>query len=206
MGFVDFVRSFSSEWWRITLLGEPTILIPVSIIVIVWLWFACGASVSLKWAALLAIGGGVLISQKLLYYVAGISFSSIKLYTMSGHSVAASYVYGSLIAIIAREWPRWLKYIGWLPTALLVISIGISRVAVAGHRSSEAISGLSLGTILLIVFVRYVWLAARARVTVWLLAVPVFVTIIATYGHVFEFENIFRWLGRWANPGSRFYR
>ena len=205
MTFTEYVRSFSTEWWRITLLGEPTMLIPVSAIVMVWLWTSCGRRVSLIWAGLLCLGGALLIAQKLLYYVGGVSLSSIRLYTMSGHSVAAAYVYGSLIAMIARPWPRPLKYLAWAAVAALVLAIGVSRVAVAGHRISEAVSGLGLGSILLVGFLRYAWRDAAARVSVWTLSVPCLATIVATYGHVYEFENIFRYLGRLAHPGSRFY-
>ncbi len=205
MTFVEYVRSFASEWWRITLLGEPTMLIPVAVVTIVWLWASCARRIALVWAGLLCLGGALLVAQKLLYYVGGISLSSIRLYTMSGHSLAASFIYGSLIAIIAREWPRALKYLAWTAVAALVLAIGVSRVAVAGHRSSEAISGLALGTILLGCFLHYSWRGARPRVSIWALAIPCLLVMIATYGHVIEFENIFRYLGRLAHPGSRFY-
>jgi undecaprenyl-diphosphatase len=206
MNFVDQIRSYTPAWWRITLLGEPLMMIPVAIVVIVWLWFSCSRRMALWWGALLALGGAILIAQKLLYYVGGVSLASIRLYTVSGHSVAASYIYGSLIAIIARNWPRGLRYVGWAAVALMVLAIGVSRVAVAGHRIAEAVTGLALGILLLAWFLRFVWRSGAPRYPVWTLAAPCFAVMALTYGHVYEFETIFRRLGRWARPGAIFYR
>jgi len=206
MTFVDYVRSFAPEWWRITLLGEPTMLIPVSVVVVIWLWFSCTSRITLMWGGLLILGGVLLITQKLLYYVGGLSLTSIQLYTVSGHSVAASYIYGSLIVMIARTWPRSLKYGAWVAVGGLVLAIGVSRVVVAGHRVSEAATGLALGLILLSCFLWFSWRTAHPRIAAWTLALPCLVTMALTYGHVFEFETIFRQLGRWARPGAAFYR
>ena len=205
MAFSDFVRSFNDEWWRVTLFGEPTMLMPVALIAAIWLYRACGARVALGWTGLLVLGGALLIAQKLLYYVGGVSLDGIRLYTMSGHSLASTYVYGSLIAIVARGWRPAPRYAAWLFTALFVLSIGVSRVAVAGHRSSEAIAGLLLGGALLATFLRKFWRDAQPRLAAWTLALPCAASRALAYGHVFEFENIFRYLGRWARPGARFY-
>ncbi len=206
MTFAEYVRSFAPQWWRITLLGEPTMMIPVAVVIFVWLWASCSRRTALVWGGLLGVGGGLLIAQKLLYYMAGISFDSIRLYTLSGHSVAASYIYGSLVAILCASWPRALRYVAWSLVALLVLAIGVSRVAVAGHRVSEAVVGLGLGTLLLGGFLRMAWRQAKARYAAWTLALPALIVIVAMYGRVFEFERIFRSLGRWARPGATFYR
>ncbi len=205
MTFADFVRSFNNEWWRVTLFGEPTMLMPVALIVTIWLYRACGARVALGWAGLLTLGGALLIAQKLLYYAGGVSLDGIRLYTMSGHSLASSYVYGSLTAMLTRGCRPAARYLAWLFTAVFVLSIGVSRVAVAGHRSSEAIAGLALGCLLLAAFLRKFWRGAQPRLAAWTLALPCAATMALAYGHVFEFENIFRYLGRWARPGARFY-
>ena len=186
MTFADFVRSFNNEWWRVTLFGEPTMLMPVALIVTIWLYRACGARVALGWAGLLTLGGALLIAQKLLYYVGGVSLDGIRLYTMSGHSLASSYVYGSLTAMLTRGCRPAARYLAWLFTAVFVLSIGVSRLLLAA-------------------FLRKFWRGAQPRLAAWTLALPCAATMALAYGHVFEFENIFRYLGRWARPGARFY-
>ena len=205
MTFAEQVRSFAPEWWRITLLGEPTMMIPVALVIFVWLWKSCDRRTALVWGLLLGLGGALLIGQKLLYYMAGVSFDSIRFYSLSGHSVAASYIYGSLVAIIGASWPRPVRYVAYGLIALLVLAIGISRVAVAGHRTSEAATGLVIGTMLLVGFLRLAWRGSKPRYAAWSLAAPTLVVIVAMYGRVFEFETIFRQLGRWARPGVTFY-
>ena len=205
MTFVEYVRSFAPEWWRITLLGEPTMLIPVSIVVVLWLWFSCTPRIALAVGGFLALGGVLLTAQKLLYYVGGFSLTSIRLYSVSGHSLAASYIYGSLIVMIARNWPRSLRYGAWVVVAVLVLAIGVSRVVVTDHRMSEAVIGLALGIILLSCFLWFSWRKAHPRHAAWTLALPCFGMMALAYGHVFEFETIFRHLGRWARPGAAFH-
>lgn len=205
MTFVEYLRSFAPEWWRITLLGEPTMLIPVSVVVILWLWFSCIPRIALTWGGLLALGGVLLTAQKLLYYVGGLSLEGIRLYSVSGHSLAAAYIYGSLIVIIARAWPRSLKHAAWGAVAVLVLAISVSRILVADHRTSEAVTGLALGIILLSCFLWFSWRNAHPRHAVWTLVLPSLAMMALTYGHVFEFETIFRHLGRWARPGAIFH-
>jgi hypothetical protein len=88
--------------------------------------------------------------------------------------------------------------------AVLVLAIGASRVAVAGHQVSEAVTGLALGVILLSCFLRFSWRNAYPCNAAWTLALPCFATMTLTYAHVFEFEMIFRQLGRWARPDAAF--
>ncbi len=206
MSFAEYVRTFDNEWWRITLLGEPLMMVPLALIVLVWLWRSCGARTMLAWGGLLVLGGSLLVAQKLLYYVGGFSLSSIRLYTMSGHSLAASYIYGSLAAIVARGWPAGCRWAVYVLAAGLILAIAVSRVAVAQHRPSEAIGGLTLGVLLLACYLRFYWSRARTHLAGWTLTLPCLLVMALTYGHVFEFENIFRQAGRWANPGVRFYR
>jgi hypothetical protein len=92
-GLADQVRSYAPAWWRVTLLGEPTMMIPVAVVVVAWLWLSCSRRIALWWGALLVIGGAILVAQKLLYYAGGVGLASIRLYTISGHSMAASFVY-----------------------------------------------------------------------------------------------------------------
>ena len=206
MNFIEYVRSFAPQWWRVTLLGEPTMMIPMAIVICVWLWLACSRRTALVWGGLLVVGGTLIVAQKLLYYMGGVSLSSIRLYTISGHSFSATYIYGSLALIVARRWPRPMRYLLWIAISVLVLGIGISRVAVAGHRVAEAVVGLGLGVSLLACFIRFGWRRAAPRYAGWTLALPGLAVIALTYGHVFEFERIFRQLGRWARPTATFYR
>jgi membrane-associated phospholipid phosphatase len=202
MSYVEYLRSFSPQWWRLTLLGEPTVLIPVSIIIAIWLWTACSFRVALRWTALLTLGAAILVAQKLLYYVGGFSITSIRLYTMSGHAMAASFVYGSLAALLTRDWRKFARHSAYTITATMVFGIGVSRVLVAGHHLSEAVSGLALGALLMIAFARWLWPEMRPTQTVWSLAIPCLIAISITYGHVFELENIFRKIGAWSKRGA----
>jgi hypothetical protein len=87
------------------------------------------------------------------------------------------------------------RWIGYVLAAALVLAIAAARVVVAPHRPAEAVAGLAIGAPLLAVFVGRFWRRAKPTLPAWTLALPCLAAIALTYGHVFEFENIFRWLG-----------
>lgn len=118
----------------------------------------------------------------------------------------ASYVCGALVVILCASWRRTWRYVAFAGVVALVLLIGVSRVAMFGHRISEAIVGLMIGTALLFVFLRKGWRPARPRWSAWTLAIPSLAVGVALYGHVFEFETIFRRIGRSFRPGATFYR
>lgn len=206
MNFVDTIRSWRPLWRLITLTAEPTLLIPLGLLIFGWLWLSCSRRTALWFGGLWVLGASLLVLQKLLYYAFGISLASIRLFSISGHSYMASYLYGSLVVILCASWRRANRYIAYAGVLLLVLLVGVSRVAMFGHRMSEAIVGLLIGTALLFVFLRKGWRPAHARFPAWTLAVPAVVLFVALYGHVYEFETIFRRIGRSVRPDAIFYR
>ena len=206
MNFVDTIRSYRPFWRLITLTAEPILMIPLGIVIFVWLWASCSRRTAFVWGGQLAVGGGLIVAQKLLYYMAGVSLDSIRLYSVSGHSFTASYMFGTLVVILCASWPRALRYVAGFAILIFVLLIGVSRVALFGHRIAEAVVGLALGAGLLFIFLKKSWRYAKPRLSAWTLALPSAVVMIAMYGRVFEIETIFRSLGRWARPGVNFYR
>lgn len=206
MNFVDTIRSWRPLWRLITLTAEPTLLIPLGLLIFGWLWLSCSRRTALWFGGLWAFGAALLVTQKLLYYAFGISLASIRLFSISGHSYMATYVYGSLVVILCASWRRTNRYIAFALVMLLVLLVGVSRVAMFGHRMSEAIVGLAIGAALLFWFLRKGWRHSQSRLSAWTLAIPAAVLFALLYGHVYEFETIFRRIGRSMRPDAIFYR
>jgi membrane-associated phospholipid phosphatase len=192
------------SWWQITLMGEPTLMIPLSLMIIFWLRSACGPKFGLWWGGLLLVIVAILASQKILYYAFGLSMESIELYSVSGHAAISLYVYGSLSVIIGRYIHPILRVLLWLCALALIGAIAISRLNIDAHRPSEIILGLIIGFVVLVVFLRFIWPRASSWLPIWTLALPSLLIILVFYGHVFEFERIMRFIGRWLRPGVTF--
>lgn len=86
MNFAETIRSYGPMWRRITLTAEPTLLIPLGLLIFGWLWLSCSRRTALWFGGLWVFGASLLVVQKLLYYTFGISLDAIRLYTISGHS------------------------------------------------------------------------------------------------------------------------
>lgn len=66
----------------------------------------------------------------------------------SGHSLASFCFYGALAAIITvRIEKLWLKTLIWLAAAILILSIGISRIYLGVHYPSDVLAGFTVGLI-----------------------------------------------------------
>ena len=204
MTFPGSWSDFIPSWWQITLMGEPTLMIPLSLMIIFWLRSACGPKFGLWWGSLLLIIVAILASQKILYYAFGLSLERIELYSVSGYAAISLYVYGSLGVIIGRYIHPFLRVLLWLGTLALIGGIAISRLNIDAHRPAEIILGLIIGSVVLIVFLRFIWPKASSWLPIWTLALPSLLIILVFYGHVFEFERIMRFIGRWLRPGVTF--
>jgi membrane-associated phospholipid phosphatase len=192
------------SWWQITLMGEPALMIPVSMMIIFWLRSACGPKFGLWWGALMGVIVAVLSLQKILYYAFGLALESIELYSVSGHAAISLYVYGSLTVMIGRYLHPVMRIVLWALSAALIVAIALSSLNIDAHLPSEIILGLLIGLSVLVVFLRFIWPKAKSWLPIWTLALPCFLIIFSVYGHVIDFERVMRFLGKVLRPGVTF--
>lgn len=141
--------------WLTAFGGSPTI-VAVAVVVtgFLWsygrafllgpLWIAVLGSLATTWA------GKFLIGRERPPFIE--AASAVAPSFPSGHATAAMAVYGFLAYALARELPTVrarFELVFW--TAVLIASIGFSRIFLSVHHTSDVLAGLLVGTFWLLV-------------------------------------------------------
>ena len=141
--------AFDQAMLTVTRLGDPDIVVPLTCIGFIWLWWRW------RWriAAIFAItcGGGAVLSTgfKLLFAKARPALWSQLItetsYSFpSGHALGSMVLYGFSAYLLAQRWPvqKWVIY---GVAALLIGSIGFSRIYLGVHWPSDVVAGYAIG-------------------------------------------------------------
>ena len=135
-------------WNFITRLGEAQILLPAALLFAWWLARRVAARPLVQWwLALLAIAASITTLTKLAFIGWGLGIASLNFTGISGHVMFAAAVYPLLTAAIgASHGTGWRGFWIGLGYALALL-IGLSRLVVGAHSSSEVFTGLALGAV-----------------------------------------------------------
>ncbi len=133
--------------------GSTAFLLALGAIIVVWLYLRKYRRGALLFA-ITTVGSSLLISLlKLAFRRARPEpfFETILpgSYSFpSGHSLGSFCFYGSLAAILAARTEKiWLKIVIWVSAALLISTIGISRIYLGVHYPSDVLAGFVVGLI-----------------------------------------------------------
>ena len=156
----------------LTRLGDAAVLVPLSVVVALPLWWRGRAALALAW--LLALGGNALLIALLkrvferarplhdhgLVSEPGFSFPS-------GHSSGTVVAFGMLAYLGLRLLPpRWHLAV-LLVAMLLALGVGLSRIILRVHYASDVAAGFASGTTWLAVCITGIelgrWLRHRGR-------------------------------------------
>jgi membrane-associated phospholipid phosphatase len=144
----------------ITNLGDSGLLLPASFCIFFYLLFSGAHSVALIWAAVLTIGLGTTLFAKLGLHACGAEAGFSDLRSPSGHTAFGAIFFGcgSLLAGLGR--PAWQRLVLLCAAVVLVLLVGISRVALHFHTAEEVVIGLAIGSACTALFA---WVQTRVR-------------------------------------------
>ena len=153
-------------WSGMTWLGDSALLLPASVLILIWLvlarrtWPTAGA-----WALTFGAGGAVIAVSKIAFLGWGIGSARFNFTGFSGHTAIAASVWPVALWLVTLGAATRVRTAAVLVGWLLAAGIGVSRLAVEAHSPSEVASGLLLGTA---VSASFLWLAQRrARPRLW---------------------------------------
>lgn len=133
-------------------LGETALLLPASVLLLVYLLVAWQPRLALGWALALAACGSATVAFKLAFHACGRTLTDFDVVSPSGHASFATLFYGALALLLAAGRDRWQRRALGAATLLLVLLIGASRVRIGAHSVEEVTIGLGVGAAALALF------------------------------------------------------
>jgi membrane-associated phospholipid phosphatase len=133
-------------WHLVTRLGESQLVLPVAVLAaVVLLRLPGGGPLARLWMAMLAASVLLTLATKIAFIGWGWGSASLDFTGVSGHAMVATAVYPLLFGTIAAQWPRPGRAMTIGAGISLALLVGLSRLAVQAHSTSEVVAGLLLG-------------------------------------------------------------
>ena len=182
----------------LTNFGDLAVLLPVTIVVFVWLYFLSSKRDAAWWAAAatLCMGGTALL--KIFFVVCPLVD---QLHSPSGHTSLSTLVYGAIALFVATADARW-RYAVISSGGVLVLLIATSRIALHDPTTLEAGLGLVIGAVALCVFARSYLAVERPTVPLRPLLLSVAVLLVFLHGRQLPAEGLLRAIGTYIRETS----
>ena len=189
-----------ATWMQVTALGDSAVLMPCIALIALWLLIPTQTRyLAWRWLGLVLLVAGVVVATKLAFMVWLLSLPGLDFTGLSGHSALAMLVWPALGALVGRRRGVRMQTLGAALGIALALLVGVSRVLVHAHSTSEAVLGLLLGAAAVIPFLWIqgdVWrLPERGYVAVLslLLVLPL------VYGHRFPSTPLLKDIAAWMS-------
>lgn len=139
-------------WAAFTKLADTNLTLPVALLLAVWLATTRAWRLAFWWCALFGLGLFLVTASKVAYVGWGIGIASIDFRGFSGHAMRAATIAPPLIYLLLQQRSMATRRVGFLLGVVFAVGICISRLILAVHSVSEAVSGLLLGLVLAYLF------------------------------------------------------
>jgi membrane-associated phospholipid phosphatase len=184
--------------------GDSAILLPLSMVVLIWLLGTRSVAAAIWWVGVLVVFGAVTGGLKMLFFACP---PAVDVRSPSGHTGFSLLVYGGIAAIIAiQRRSVWSRAAIMLAALALVIGIAISRVALHMHSSTETLIGFMIGAVAVAVFVFGYRRTAANRPLMAPLLFAVVLTAAIFHGARLNAETNLHMLGGWLDLQQLFCR
>ncbi|KVU38852.1 hypothetical protein WK68_14810 [Burkholderia ubonensis] len=131
----------------LTNFGDPYVTIPLAGLILAWLAIMCSRRALVIWSSGFAISASIVAASRVVHVIWGVEVPALNFTVVSGHAMLAGAVYPTVLSVCANHTRKTTTigpYIGGLAFAG---AIGVSRVLLGFHSTSEVISGLLLGAL-----------------------------------------------------------
>lgn len=134
-----------SIWHLISFFGDTSFLFPTAILISLWLAIAGQPRLALLWTALYAIAMGTVAATKIAFMGWGIGLPQIDFTGISGHTAFSTTVFPILFRLTLFRRPPNQQTAGFYMGYLSGFLIGVSRIYLKAHSTSEVVAGFILG-------------------------------------------------------------
>jgi len=184
--------------------GDSAVLLPLSLVVLIWLLATRSVGAAIWWVGVLAVFGAVVGGLKMLFFACP---PAVDVRSPSGHTGFSMLVYGGIAAIIAiQRRSAWSRTAIMLAALALVVGIAISRVSLHMHSRTETLIGFAIGVVAVAVFI----FGYRRTTTNRRLMAPLLFAVVLTaaifHGARLNAETNLHMLGGWLDLQQLFCR
>lgn len=141
-------------WSGISHFGDITITAFAALAIAGWLVVEGEKRLALWWTLLFTGGMAIVVATKMAFIGWGIGIRTIDFAGFSGHAMRAMAVMPVLFYLILERASRPVRITGTVIGFLFGALVGVSRVAVHAHSVSEAVTGMALGAVVSVCFLR----------------------------------------------------
>lgn len=133
----------------LTEFGNLAVLLPVTMLLAVWLSWKQSAVMAFWWLAAVVFCTGLTAVLKVYFYVCP---PAPDLHSPSGHTGFSTLVYGALALVLAARNRGWQRGLVLAAGAIVIVAIGLSRIALGAHTVAEVLFGFAVGGVSLAFF------------------------------------------------------
>lgn len=134
------------DWKWLTGLGDSLLLLPGAVILAILLGWQCRRlAVVMGWLLAFGITGGIVCLSKIAFLGWGLGIQAWNFTGFSGHSALSSAFWPVALWAFSRGRRPAIRGLAWAAAVALPLIIGLSRLSLHVHSTSEVISGLTLG-------------------------------------------------------------
>ncbi|MFC3816425.1 phosphatase PAP2 family protein [Lysobacter sp. GCM10012299] len=195
----------SWDWNWLTPLGHIAVVWPLMVAIAALLVARPNGSANLRgvsiWLGSMAVASLLVGASKIAFYGWGTGIRAWNLTCFSGHSVLAMGFWPVLVALLVPLRFARGRRVAWLAGSLIGSLVGISRVQLDTHPTSEIMAGLALG----LAVATLPWNAldkAYLNARKVLIAVSLTVSIGVWVGSILPNFPTERWLANWGTSLS----
>lgn len=168
-------------WHPLTFVGDSIVTLPAAAAIVLWLASAGAWRMAFAWCVLFGGGSFVVLASKIAFIGWGISLPGLDFTGVSGHAMRACAVLPVLGWLLLRPAsPGWRK-LGMTLAMALALLISISRLVLHFHSLSEVVTGIGLGTLVAITFIKRFEHSPGVRLQRWVMGLTIAFLIPSTY-------------------------
>lgn len=148
------MESAMFPWTKITGLGDTNLMAPAALLIGLWLLLARRPRELGWWCLLLALAMALVSATKIAFIGWGIGIPALNFTGISGHTTFALAVLPVMTFLLLQHRPMALRRAGVAAGLLCGLLVGVSRLVLGFHSTSEVVSGALLGTAVSLGFIR----------------------------------------------------
>jgi|APThiThiocy_cv2_1041547.scaffolds.fasta_scaffold21184_2 hypothetical protein len=137
-----------------TALGDPTFLLCAALGAFFFLWVSHRRRLAGHLALSVGLSVALTVSAKFGFLLAHGSDHATALRSPSGHVAIATTVYGCCVMMLAATSGRLVRVVAIIGTALFLLALAVTRLALRLHSIPEIFVGFLIGTACLLIFAR----------------------------------------------------